>query len=323
MSTPKRQHTIPKVYLSNFTEQDDRLTVYSKRSGATIRPYPKDALIRRYYYSQPIDGIDNKYHDFETKLLGPIETSYPSLYNDLLLQNDVNLELFFETISLMRVRSAGFREPFEIALSDYVKRHLDRLPNSGLPSSMKEKGLTKNDLVVAIDPHRSLQAMAYHLTHHCAAIADSSYFLVSPSKNKSFFTSDNPVVWFDKIGNDAPTNLYTTHPTKHTRVFFPINPRLGVVGRLTNQADNSLNLKPRILSTQDTNILNYTIFASAWDHVIGLSAFPNAMREKARTVAPALIVYNYAPDAGAFDIAHWSWEPLKGKVKYHPRGELE
>lgn len=317
MSTPKRQHTVPKVYLKNFADNDGRLTITSKRNDMVSRPFPKDALIRKYYYSQPVDSVDNQYHEFETKLLGQLESKYPRLYESIVEGNKVDLELFFETICSMRIRSVGFREPFEIALADYVKRYFDTLPETFLPPKPANLKIDKKDLVVAVDPHRSLQSMAHYVTHHCTAISASSFYLVAPSRGKTFYTSDNPVVWFDKNKSGPPSKLFGTNPTNQTRVFFPLNPKLGVVGHLTNDADNSLRLNKRILSMQDTNILNYAIYASAWDHVVGTSKIPNAMKDAAKRLSPELTLTNYSPDDGSFDVVNWTLAPFRSKTKYH------
>ena len=130
MTDPKRHHTISRVYLENFHDDDGRLSVYSKRRNTNLRPKPKDALVRSFYYSQPLDGIENAEHGIETKLLNELETQYPELYDQLVKDKAVNLDLMYQTLLMMRSRSPAFREAFELGLADYVDKFRAGIPRA-------------------------------------------------------------------------------------------------------------------------------------------------------------------------------------------------
>jgi Protein of unknown function (DUF4238) len=172
MSIPKRQHTIPRVYLESFVDGDGRLTVWSKRRKATLRPTPSDALIRSYYYSQPVDGIDNANHSIETDLLGGLETDYPSFLAAALgAKSSIDIELFLHTILMLRSRSAAFRELFELGLSDLVDKHIKEIPLDELPLPPEQFPDLMDHMVVTIDPHRSLHAMAYYIVNYAKPLS--------------------------------------------------------------------------------------------------------------------------------------------------------
>ncbi len=318
MSTPKRQHTVPKVYLSNFVDTDGRLSLFSKRRSEHFRPEPKDALIRKFYYSQPIDGVDNKAHNFETELLGEIETKYPSLYEALLDGQTVDLETLFLTVLSMRVRSVGFREPFEIALADFVDHNLDKLLKINFPAALTKAGISRRDLQVTIDPHRSLQAMSHYLLNYCKAITTSHFKLVKPNGKKKFLTSDNPVVWFERTNGGEIKTPYTSNPTKKTIVFFPLNPYLGLLGTPTSNQNELVALEEEKLSRSETNELNAAILACAWDHVVGHCTLPKLKRQSVENVAPEMKVSSYSPDNGSFELASITLSGFRTKAKYVP-----
>lgn len=301
MSIPKRQHTIPRVYLENFVDSDDRLTVWSKRRKQTQRPFPGDALIRSYYYSQPVDGVDNANHSIETDLLGGIETSYPKLLRAVLSgEKDIDLELLLHTILMLRSRSAAFREPFEIALSDLVEKQIKSIPSKELPPPPKNFPDIRDHLVVTIDPHRSLHAMAYYITNYARPITFMEWTVRSAPKGRELLTSDNPVVWYERgFGASLPV-IYTRNPTLKTRAVVPVTRTEALVGRPSATGDIRFLGRGPELSGELIRECNRIQMACSWDDVVMSAKLPKLDIERFGGLAPRMDISHYEPESGAF-----------------------
>lgn len=319
MNIPKRQHTIPKVYLKNFSDQDGRLTVYSKRRNETTRPLPKDALVRTYYYSQPIEGIPNSEHGIETGLFNDLETQYPKLYADLINQNEVDLGLLFQIIYLFRARSPAFREAFEIGLAGMVDRALQSMPSSLLPQPPEGFPDLLEKLVVTIDPHRSLTAMAYYIMTYLKTVTSSTFIIGCAPKGCEFLTSDNPVVWFERGRKIGEESIYQNTPTSKTRLVIPLNKNMALIGRQNLNAEPDLRSGARILSRREMLELNAMQIACSWDCIIGKIRVPRVYRERYFKVVPHLIIDHFNPNNDSFSLRETKLLPYTEKHKHSYR----
>lgn len=316
MSIPKRQHTIPRVYLENFTDSDGRLNTFSKRTKETLRPYPKDALVRKYYYSQPVDGRENADHNIETEILGGIETKYPLLYEQLIKGELDDVELMFETLAMMRSRSAAFREAFEIGLSDYVDTFLRSLPKSKLPSPPPNMPDILEKTNVTIDPHSSLRAMPHYLKRNTKCLVNCSYFVVRAPSGTEFLTSDNPVVWYQKKYGYTDKVVYPNEPTLKTRVVFPLNKKHALVGRPQRDNEPIFQTGIRSFSRKALREANEMMLGCAWDKTIGEIVLPSRIRDYYTALAPYLEISGYEPTTGSFELVGTTLKKIRSKHKY-------
>lgn|GEM_PF-5717401 len=316
MSTPKGQHTIPRVYLSNFVDQDQRLTVYSKRRKSILRPKPKDALIRSYYYSQPLDGVENAEHSIETGLLSDVETRFPALYEQLLGKCQVDVDLLIQTLASMRSRSPAFREAFEIGLADRVGLVAKNLLKQKMPEPPTSFPDIWDHVDISIDPHRSLIAMAYYLRKYCKAIAESSYCVAIAPKGSEFCTSDNPVVWYERGFKLAERPIYSIQPTVKTRLIFPLNKKMALIGRHRKGLEPIFRSGTVEFSKSALREANEVQTACAWDEIVGHCKIPKQSWEFCTGKIPKLNIAGFNSDNNTFDMTGTILEPIRDKKKF-------
>ena len=317
MSIPKRQHTVPSVYLKNFVDGEGRLTVWSKRRKTTLRPNPDDALIRRYYYSQPVNGIDNANHSLEIDLLGAIETKYPKLLSAVLSgEKNLDLETLLHTILMLRSRSTAFREPFELALSDLVERQIKSIPESQLPPPPNDYPDIRDHLVVTIDPHRSLQAMAYYVVNYVRPLTRMEWTIRSTPKGKELLTSDNPVVWYERGFCGRLPIIYPQDLTLKTRAVVPVTRTAALVGRRSSTGDMRFLGRGPELSRELVRESNKIQLACAWDDVVITSNLRRSEIDTFGRFAPRMEIHHYEPESGAFLLNRTYLDAFREKCKF-------
>ena len=316
MSTPKRQHTTPRVYLANFVDSDNRLTVYSKRRKNWLKPKPKDALIRSYYYSQPVEGVENVEHGIETEILGNLETQYPALYEQLTNDQTVNLDLMFQTLVMMRSRSPAFREAFEIGLANMVDIHFQGIPSAELPEPPKTFPDIRAHAVVTIDPHRSLTAMPHYIKEYCTSISGSSYVVATAPRGAEFLTSDNPVIWYEKGPKFAERTVYSNVLTSRTRVVFPLNKKMALFGRLRRANEPWFRRGLVGVTKEIVREANEVQVACAWDNIVGTNNLPKRVWLMATRVVPKMNIVNFDPSENKFVLAETTLGPMTAKHKH-------
>lgn len=317
MSVPKRQHVVPKVYLKNFTDLDGRLSLYSKRQQKSLRPMPKDALIKRYYYSQPLNGIENAEHIFETQLLTSIETKYNRLYSSLVTQEGpVDLELMFETLVSMRSRSPAFREPFELGLAGFVDKARLAMPRSTFPPPPEKFPDLWDNLAVAIDPHRSLLAMPHYIREYTSAIIGCSYSVWTVPSGSELATSDNPVVWFEKRRMGLEETVYPLKLTQRTRVVMPLDKAHVLVGRRKQAGEPDFRPGITELSRPMLRQINELQLGCCWDYFVGTAKLSRQGRATYSKKAPEMEITNFDPDTNMFDLKEIRLGNLRTKQKY-------
>lgn len=319
MNNPRRQHCVPRVYLDNFSDEDGRLTVFSKRRGKQLRPKPEKALIRAYYYSQPLDAVENAEHSIETDFLGRIESEFPRLIEQISSGHSPDLKLLYETTFMMRCRSPAFREAFEIGLANYVNKVRLNIPKWQTPTLPKSMPDLWDHLKVSIDPHRSLTAMAFYVQNYLDVLTESKIQIACAPRGQEFLTSDNPVVWYDLDKNGDLTTIYPNTPNPKTYIAFPLTKRLALVGRYRPSKGNGFEHKRKELTKRNLRQINEVQIACAWDEVVGRISLPKESVRVFSKVAPELHIEGYNPESGAFVLSRTSLGPMTDKNKFNRR----
>ena len=316
MSPPKRHHTIPRVYLKNFIDADERLTLFSKRLDRIIRPLPQKALTRWFYYSQPQGGQDNVEHGFETTLLHELEEQYPSLYEELTQGTCSSIELLFQTLAISRVRSPAFREVFELALADYVDGFVRALPKKQFPKPPQSIPDLWDKIFPAIDPHRSLHAMPHYMKHYMAGVTSCSFAVAIAPKGIEFLTSDNPVIWFENRYQLGSETIFPFTPTQNTRVFFPLNKRMTLVGRLRRNGESEFREGFMEATRPMVRSINEMQLACSWDATIGTESIPLVRKRHYSKLAPCMKVESFDPESNEYQLAPFTLAPMRDKLKF-------
>jgi hypothetical protein len=229
----KRHHFIPKAYLNAFCDPKGRVLVYRKdEPKKALHLVPDATQFRGYYYSQPTPAGAQDNNTLED-LFSTIESQWPETVEKLHRREDANerLENIYEFMSLQRVRVPASRDLSEAILARTVKDTMQNMLATGKlpppPASLKD---FPNQVNVAIDPHQSIHAMVAMLQGMAKLYARLGFAAVHNETKQSFLTSDNPVLWFDPLLPFHEQRPYTANPNGTMFLFFPISPRLALIG---------------------------------------------------------------------------------------------
>ena len=230
----KRHHFVPKAYLKAFCNSEGRVLVYRKdEPQKALLLDPNATQFRNYYYSQPKPdgGQDNNTLE---DLFSSIESDWPETVVRLAARGNVNdrLSNIFEFISLQRVRVPASRDVAEAIDSHTVKSTLALLLAKGklppLPPGLED---LPNRVEVAIDPHRSIHAMAAMMQGMARLYSSIGLVVVHNKTELPFLSSDNPVLWFDHSVPFEEQQPYSVNlDSGPVLMFFPVSPRLAILG---------------------------------------------------------------------------------------------
>lgn len=317
MPNPKRHHTIPRVYLEAFTDDDGRLTIYSKRQKNKLRQLPKKALIRKNYYSQPTENEDEVNLAFEVDTLGKIENAFPALRSALLSgELDIEPQKIIDLVGSLRVRSPSFREPFELGLADLVVDTANALPLPPLPRDLPDWFDPRKHIQATIDPHRSIHAMVHYIKTYGSVIGEFEYSVREAPKNREFLCSDSPVIWFDWEPGEKLPIIFPFRICQRTRLVVPLSKKVALWGRPSRSGDFKFTGRAGMLSDRNVSRVNFLQVACSWDQIVGKARVPKALWEKASILAPHFSVTHFDPDTNKYILESIDLRHLRKKVNW-------
>jgi hypothetical protein len=324
MTEPKRHHTVPRTYLERFTAKDDFLTVYSKFAGKKFKQRSTQATVQNYYYSQPDPDTGGRNNKLETDFFFDFEDAYP-LFRETLLENSTktDIEQLVNQLLIQRVRSPAFREAFEIGLAQYVQRHINALPKSDFPDPPLHLPNIFDELVVTIDPHRSIAAMAHYIKSYGLVLWELDYQVKQVHKQHEAITSDNPVIWFAKKDYKASSLIYPNEITSDFTLVYPIDRKHYLIGRPTAGDLPSCRFDPQPMDRQYLNFLKRTQFACSWDKVIGQYKPDSKSLAQLHGVSPSMQILHFNPDTNHYKILYQKIQPRDKKHKHSVDASME
>jgi len=229
----KRHHYVPKAYLRSFCDESGKVVVYRKEYPSKAIPLaPNNTAFHKYYYSQPTPegGIE---HNALEDSFSKIEEKWPGIVDRLHRREDVNDSLMdiFQFMALQRVRVPACRDVAEKILSEATKAEIRVLDAAG-QGPPKPAGFEDilDHIEVAIDPHQSIHAMVHLVRGFCQVFDKMGFGVLHNKTDRTFITSDNPVVWFDPSIPDADLQPYVLQPEGPVMLLFPVSPSLVIVG---------------------------------------------------------------------------------------------
>lgn len=240
MQQTKRHHFVPKAYLRAFCGEKGQLLVYRKDEPTKpFRTSPDGTQFHAYYYSQPLPGGGRDNNTLES-FFSSVEQDWPETVARLHRRENVNdrLSNIFEFMTLQRVRVPAARDVIEAALARTVKDTMKiMLANGTLPPPPPGLEELPNLAEVAIDPHRSIHAMAAQIQGMGKLFSRIGLSAVHNSTGRPFLTSDNPVIWFDPSVAFEEQHPYAVDPIDGpVFLLFPVSPRLALIGSTENKA---------------------------------------------------------------------------------------
>ncbi|RXZ39068.1 DUF4238 domain-containing protein [Oxalobacteraceae bacterium CAVE-383] len=233
MNDKKRHHFVPKAYLKAFTNGKGRVHVYRKDEPGTVLTVSPDGTgFERYYYSQPTPEEGTDHNRLEDMFSG-IEGKWPQIVERIGKGENVNdvLPEIFEFIILQRVRVPASRDATEARLRGQVKSVFrDLLAKGFLPPPPASLRGRLDDVVVSIDPHKSIHGMVEDIQAAKAVFERIGLSAVRNNTSIPFLTSDNPVTWFDPSKPSEDIEPYGISKRDPVLLLFPISPSLLILG---------------------------------------------------------------------------------------------
>lgn len=239
MTIKKRHHYVPKAYLKAFTDDKHRVLVYRKdEPDKALYVDPDGTGFERYYYSQPTPdgGVD---HNRLEDLFSKTEGLWPAVVERLCRGEDVNdsLLLIFEFMILQRVRVPASRDATEARLAAQVHRlMLDMVESGQLPPPPQQLQGLLDQVVVSIDPHRSIHGMVDDVFAARQVFESIGLCALDNRTNTPFLTSDNPVIWFDPSVPVSELQPYAVSSDGPVMLLFPVSPTTVLVGTTEQKA---------------------------------------------------------------------------------------
>ena len=234
----KRQHYVPRCYLSGFTKDGENIWAFDKTTG---RPAFRSGLMNVAqeigFYDLPVPASANLPEvvgpvDIAEKALGPGDASLAEAIRKLVHEVETTATLTRDTVMLMslhvvrqwlRTRRARqhlaetYEAHFRVEFGEYVRRkqpdlfpHLDQLR-----FVMDETQLTALQLQRLLDPD-AIADLAELLLKHIWVVGVNR--TIQP-----FYTSDNPVV--KKANAKRPGRSFTGLRSPGIEIAFPVTSR--------------------------------------------------------------------------------------------------
>lgn len=225
-----KQHTIPKCYLSSFTDpncpadHEPYIWIFDRKSEKPKKKSPKNILVENDFYTIELKNGDKDYN-IETSL-SMIESEFISILRNKIVnhlpiddEEYVKIALFFGALSL---RTIAQKEHWEKTFGHLIKVVEQMEKGYGLkPKKSKE--------LKEFVPDSHKQRLAEHLiTATNVVLTKKPGFYMSHYETK-FITSDNPYMYINPEFDGQV--IYPAPPiAKTTTLFIPLTPEIVFFG---------------------------------------------------------------------------------------------
>ena len=217
---------------------------------------------------------------------------------------------------MLRSRSPSFREAFELGLSDLVARFAKTIPRAELPIPPKDMPNILDQIVITIDPHRSIHAMGLYIKNYASILTRFEYSLQLAPRGISLLTSDNPVVWYNNGYGTALPVIYPQDLTNNTRAILPIDKETALIGKPSPTGSFKYKGYAGVLSARQVREINELQVACAWDQVVGVIALPMRSIDRLSRLAPKIDIGHFNADSGEFYILDTYLSQIRNKHKF-------
>ncbi len=262
MSNPTRQHYIPRVYLKNFTNENDKVWVYDKHEQSLKELSTKDTTLEKNLYTIT-DTEGNKDFSIE-KSFSEVESATGPIISKVIKQETITLKekaqlsLFIALLENRTVLALEENNKTSSEILTWAKNM--RLYNGDFDHIIEKMGCSREEAIEKIKNAKVSFNKATNLTTliDIANTIAQNYSMMEwrmfYAKNSNFLTSDNPLFLLpEKIDNNYGYGILTPGVNK----IIPISSKtLLCIGDIGIIAVHGLNMgdKQRI---RQLNILTY------------------------------------------------------------------
>lgn len=272
MAKHKRHHYIPRVYLKNFTNSNDKVWVYDKKLKTLKELSTKDTTLEKELYTIT-DADGNKNYSLE-ELFGKIETIASPIINKIInkqvmsFEEKTQLALFIALLNNRTIAAIENYDKTSCEMLTWMKNM--RLYHGEFDSLINNMKYSKEDAI------QKIKDVKIHLNKETnlkllidLAGTSAEYFslmewriLYIKNKDCNFITSDNPLFLLpEKISNDYGYGIATPGVQK----IIPLSSNIILsIGDLENIAVHGCTISERIRIRQ----INMLLFMSARRFVI-------------------------------------------------------
>jgi Protein of unknown function (DUF4238) len=254
---PVKQHYIPQCYLRQFAHRykkgRHRVAVFDRKTDKSFRANVKDVACQNYFNRIEVNGMDpdeleKAMSEFETKLAGALAR----INEARSLENEEDRAYLITLIGLTALRNPKMRENIRKIHEDVGKTNIAaRLKSQetydASVQEAKRQGVLPADYNITYDEmkaafegggfklilkNNALISLELQLLDHTMPLLFRRgwHLLRAPEGSGGFITSDRPffLMWSDPAMRTGP--LAPGLALTGTDIYFPISPRLAVVG---------------------------------------------------------------------------------------------
>ena len=272
MAKPKRHHYIPRVYLKNFTNSNDKVWVYDKKLKTLKELSTKDTTLEKELYTIT-DAEGNKDYSLE-EFFGKIETTASPIINKIINKQVISpeektqLSLFIALLDNRTIAAIHNYDKTSCEMLTWMKNmrlyhgEFDSLINK--MNCSKDEAMQKiNDAKIHLNKETNLKLLI-DLAGTSAEYFSLMEWRILYIKNKdcNFITSDNPLFLLpEKISNDYGYGIATPGVQK----IIPLTSNIILsIGDLGNIAVHGCVISEKVRVRQ----INTLLFLSAKRFVI-------------------------------------------------------
>lgn len=302
MSEPRDYHTVPHFYLAGFTPSErkkDRLweTEFEKRTQK--QKLPAEASVVRDFYRVEVDGLDP--NEVE-RLLKTVEDEASRIIKTTngtrKLPAGEDLGLLIDFMALMAVRIPGYAEILKgmwtwahESLTEYRLTSEDSWRNAvfaakaggaDLPIEVDETSIKESYAALKKMYEEKTYSLewrtGWHLDHMMSSWKQIANLLeqrkwllvVSDKKIGEFICTDRPVALMF-TDDEVPARMSPGFGLPNTRVFFPLNRRMVLIGQYDFAYNGTERATPELVAVANSVQLNYQrkfVYSSRKDFVL-------------------------------------------------------
>lgn len=261
MSKVKTQHYVPRFYLKNFMDSNERIWVYDKKNKSTFNPSIINVACENFFYDN--DEIDLVFN--EEQYLEKLYSSKEAEFAPFLLEFITKLES-----DKINVITSDDRETF----SNYLVLQIDRTKEhreesiqfyQAIIKQLRAKGVTEDQIKEFGFDEEEINPKELHLESILTSfkmdktfidiLKDHIWLVFKNETSQPFYTSDNPIVKKAHIIDKFISNEGYASPG--IEIVFPISSKFILVLCEREYFKKCENLENKKISLSDINFVNY------------------------------------------------------------------